>query len=35
MLTVMQGNTRKRYRDEAEIDVHDERELSKKISTIT
>ena len=30
MLTIMQGNTRKRYRDEAKIDVHDERELPKR-----
>ena len=30
MLTVMQGNTRKRFRDEAKIDVHDERELPKQ-----
>ena len=30
MLTVMQGNTRKRYRDEAKIDVNDERELPKR-----
>ena len=30
MLTVMQGNTKKRYRDEAKIDVHDERELPKR-----
>ena len=30
MLTVMQRNTRKRYQDEAKIDVHDEKELSKQ-----
>ena len=30
MLTVMPGNTRKRYQDEAKIDVHDEKELSKR-----
>ena len=30
MLIVMQGNTRKRYRDGAKIDVHDERELPKQ-----
>ena len=30
MLTIMQGNTRKRYRDEAKIDVYDERELPKR-----
>ena len=30
MLTVVQGNTRKRFRDEAKIDVHDERELPKQ-----
>ena len=30
ILTVMQGNTRKRYRDEAKIDVNDERELPKR-----
>ena len=30
MLIAMQGNTRKRYRDEAKIDAHDERELPKQ-----
>ena len=37
MLTVMQGNTSKRYRDEAKIDVSDERvaKAKKEISTIT
>ena len=30
MLTVMQGNTRKRYRDEAKIDVNDEKEFPKR-----
>ena len=30
ILTVMQDNTRKRYRDEGKIDVHDERELPKR-----
>ena len=29
MLTAMQGNIRKRYRAEAKIDVHDDRELPK------